>query len=109
MKVKISYSVGLDEVPDKARQILYEAKSDLITASEGLTDIAPLDLYGESYEKYKESVDLVRRRLFIADAKLQDMLLILDDWKRASLALEIEKLGPPVPPEQGEEGVKDSE
>tara|TARA_Y100000593_G_scaffold19489_1_gene39013 strand:+ start:1400 stop:1726 length:327 start_codon:yes stop_codon:yes gene_type:complete len=93
MKVKISYSVDLDEVPDKAKQLLYDVKQNLLLSSEMVPEFEGTDLHGDKYLKFKETIDKTRRKLFIVDSKLEDVVTILDDWKRASLALEIESLG----------------
>lgn len=92
MRVKISYSVELEEIPDKARQLLYDVQKSLLSSSECIPDFEERDLYGDRYDSFKESVDKIRRKLFVADSKLQDIMTILDDWKKASLALEVEKL-----------------
>ena len=106
MRVKISYSVGLDEIPDKARQLLYDVQKGLLSSSEVVPEFEEKDLYGDKYDAFKESIDKLRRKLFVADSKLEDILTILDDWKRASLALEVEKIGLPELPGEGVENVE---
>ena len=109
MRVKISYSVGLDEIPDKARQLLYDVQKGLLSSSEVVPEFEEKDLYGDKYDAFKESIDKLRRKLFVADSKLEDILTILDDWKRASLALEVEKIGLPELPGEGVENVESSD
>jgi len=106
LRVKISYSVGLDEIPDKARQLLYDVQKGLLSSSEVVPEFEEKDLYGDKYDAFKESIDKLRRKLFVADSKLEDILTILDDWKRASLALEVEKIGLPELPGEGVENVE---
>ena len=109
MRVKISYSVGLDEIPDKARQLLYDVQKGLLSSSEIVPEFEEKDLYGDKYDAFKESIDKLRRKLFVADSKLEDILTILDDWKRASLALEVEKIGLPELSGEGVENVESSD
>ena len=109
MRVKISYSVGLDEIPDKARQLLYDVQKGLLSSSEVVPEFEEKDLYGDRYDAFKESIDKLRRKLFVADSKLEDIVTILDDWKRASLALEVEKVGLPELPGGGVENVESSD
>jgi hypothetical protein len=109
LRVKISYSVGLDEIPDKARQLLYDVQKGLLSSSEIVPEFEEKDLYGDRYDVFKESIDKLRRKLFAADSKLEDITTILDDWKRASLALEVEKVGLPELPGRGVENVESSD
>jgi hypothetical protein len=109
MKVKISYSVALDEVPSRAKYILHEVEKTLLEACHEIPDITQQNLYGEEYIKFKILVDKIRKKLFIADAKMEDVLLILDDWKRATLALEVESLNSVAGNQVGVKNDKDDE
>jgi len=92
MKVKISYSVDLEEVPDRAKCLLYEIEKELSEASDNVPGFTRQDLYGDEYTKFKTLIDKVRKKLFIVDSKMEDVMLILDDWKKAKLAMEVETM-----------------
>jgi hypothetical protein len=109
LRVKISYSVALDEIPDKARQLLYDVEKSLLSSSECIPEFEERDLYGDRYGAFKDKIDKTRRKLFVADSKLQDIVTILDDWKRASLALEVEKFESPAMAAEGVENVEISD
>jgi hypothetical protein len=109
MKVKISYSVDIEEIPEKVHCLLDEVKKELTRLSDRIPAVAKANLHGEQYVELKQEIDQIRKKLFIADSKLEDSLLILDDWKRATLALEVENMTPPNKPKGAEKNVENSE
>ena len=69
MRVKMSYTVELDEVPEKLTEFLKECSGDLVNASE---DLYQMDLESHGNISVLGEIDRVRQALAKIDDRLQD-------------------------------------
>ena len=69
MRVKMSYTVELDEVPEKLTELLKECSGDLVNASE---DLYQMDLESQGNISVLGEIDRVRQMLAKIDDRLQD-------------------------------------
>jgi len=81
MRVKLSYTVELEEVPKKLKEILEEAVHDLASSSSDLMD-AKLDL---APMEFLSRVDSVRSKLALVDSRLADCYLAYAGYHRMML------------------------
>ena len=101
--------MDIEEIPEKVHCILEEVKKELTHLSGRIPAVVSTNLHGEQYVELRQEIDQVRKKLFIADSKLEDSLLILDDWKRVTLALEVERTTLINEPKEAEKNVENSE
>jgi hypothetical protein len=80
MKVKVSYTVDFDDVPDLAEEILSSVKHELSDC------ISKLELNPNNFEKMITDFELVRDRLDITMSQVQDVLHITAGWLQANEA-----------------------
>ena len=92
MKVKINYSVDLEEIPSKVREILSDVSAQLAFLSNSIPYEPELKKTKESISDLAEKIDKIRRKLFILDSQLEDMVVVSDEWYQTSIALETKKL-----------------
>ena len=79
MRVKIAYTVELEEVEREVSEIMCRAASDLDFAYQEVTGIqADLDTKTGDLESKLASIDTIRRKMAMADQILEDCSLILD-------------------------------
>jgi len=102
MKVKISYSVELEEIPDKVRDLLKSVSSELEYVASSIPSDVVIDMTVESVADFAEKIDKVRQKLFILDSKLEDAATIAGDWYQTSVSIEAKKLGLDQPQAEAE-------
>ena len=106
MQIKINYTVDIEKVPSRAQKLLDEASEELVHLSSELPAVESLNLDEVSLREVHSSIDKVRRKMFILDSRFADVLTILEDWRKTSLILEVQKLSAseaPSPKEDKEE------
>lgn len=114
MKVKISYSVDIEEIPGRVQKLINDLSMELSAIASSLpNNIEKIDFRSDVVKDVYEKIDTARRKLFILDSRLGDSLIILDDWRSTMVALEAAKINSAmaqeVPHEEAEEGVEDVE
>ena len=78
MRVKITYTVGIEEVPKEVAEIMTRATNDLDEAYQEVVKIqTELDNETGQVDDHLKSIDLARRKMFAADQTLQDCQAIL--------------------------------
>ena len=77
MKVKVSYTVDLEEVPKIVTDLLSECGKMMTTDSEKLT-FCP-----HKFVDMTENIARVRQNLQLVDSKLEDVLNITSGWLQA--------------------------
>ena len=92
MKVKINYSIDLEDIPAKVREILNDVSTQLAFLSNSIPIEVDLDKTKESVSELADKIDKIRRKLFILDSQLEDMVVVSDEWYQTSIALETKKL-----------------
>jgi len=108
MKVKISYSVDVDEVPERVQKLVDEVSMDLSSLAALLpSNIEKVDFRSDFIKGVYEKIDSARRKLFILDARLGDSLIILDDWRTTMVAIEAAKINQASSQEPPEENVEE--
>jgi DNA repair ATPase RecN len=89
MRVKISYTVEMEEVEKEVAEIMVKATSDLdeayheVVSTQNLIDTGTGDL-----DQYLETIEIARRRMMRADQVLEDCTSILKGYKQAIKQLE---------------------
>ena len=92
MRVKISYTVEMEEVEKEVAEIMVKATNDLdeayheVVSTQNLIDTGTGDL-----EQYLETIELARKRMMRADQVLEDCSSILKGYKLAIKQLEEQK------------------
>lgn len=80
MKVKISYTVELDEVPNQVYKFLINEKMN--TISKDYDNLLSLIIESRT-EQALDEIDTFRRNLALIDQRLDDAQSILDGYMRA--------------------------
>jgi len=93
MKVKINYSVDIEEVPDKIQEILKSVATNLEYLSDSIPFEVKLNKTSESVSSFAHQVDKIRQKLFILDSQLEDTVSIAGEWYQTTITLEASKLG----------------
>jgi endonuclease III len=89
MRVKISYTVEMEEVEKEVAEIMAKATTDLdeayheVVSTQNLIDTGTGDL-----NQYLETIDLARRRMRKADQILEDCYSILEGYRQTKQRLE---------------------
>ncbi len=84
MRVKISYTVEIEEVEKEVAEIMSKASSDLDEAFHEIVSTQNLiDTQTGNLEQYLETIDLARKRMMRADQVLEDCASILQGYKQA--------------------------
>lgn len=101
MRVNISFSVDLDEVPKRVAQFVEEAGASLQEVGDSIEDILSR-IGSEDYIKSVEEVAKLRDLLASVDFKLEDCMNILDGYTKALVEMpkrerESRKSSPPTP------------
>lgn len=100
MKVSITYSVELDEIPDKVRKFLVEASESSVGVQAGLKYVISMADSGTSIDKQLDQIDKVRRQLADIDHTLLDCSEILHGYQKALVQLREPELSLPNLPEE---------
>lgn len=80
MKVKISYTVELDDVPRQVYKLLIDEKVSVI--NKDYENLLKLIIEGNT-EQALDEIDTFRRNLALIDQKMNDAQSILDGYMRA--------------------------
>lgn len=80
MKVKISYTVELDDVPRQVYKLLIDEKVSVI--NKDYENLLKLIIEGNT-EQVLDEIDTFRRNLALIDQKMNDAQSILDGYMRA--------------------------
>tara|TARA_R110002074_G_scaffold31646_1_gene88687 strand:+ start:760 stop:1062 length:303 start_codon:yes stop_codon:yes gene_type:complete len=89
MRVKIAYTVELEEVEREVSEIMCRAASDLDFAYQEVAGIqADLDTKTGDLESKLASIDAIRRKMMKADQTLEDCHAILEGYDNALKQLE---------------------
>jgi hypothetical protein len=87
MRVKLQYSVELDEVPKETRRLFSRANGEIRDAGDHMDDIFAFIESGTDYENILDSIKSARLRLAEADFRLGDAEAILQGYMQAKYAL----------------------
>jgi endonuclease III len=89
MRVKISYTVELEEVEKEVAEIMAKAAEKLDHAYHEISGLqALMDTQTGDVEQSIQSIDFVRKQMMKADQVLDDCHLILQGYKQALKQLE---------------------
>ena len=86
MRVKLQYSVELDEVPKETRRLISRANGEIRDAGDHMDDIFVFIDSGTDYENMLDSIDQARKNLAEADFRLGDAEAILNGYLQAKHA-----------------------
>ena len=86
MRVKLQYSVELDEVPGETRGLFSRANEEIRDASDHVDDIFIAIDSGTDYENILDSIKSARLSLAEADFRLGDSEAILNGYLQAKHA-----------------------
>ena len=86
MRVKMQYSVELDEVPKETRRLFSRANEEIRDASDHVDDIFIAIDSGTDYENILDSIKSARLSLAEADFRLGDAEAILNGYLQAKHA-----------------------
>jgi len=96
MRVKMQYSVDLEEIPTETRPLLSRANSEIRDAGDHMDDVFALMDTGTDYANIVDSIEEARKNLAEADFRLGDAQAILTGYLRA-------KHAPPQQPDMSQE------
>jgi len=85
MRVKISYTVDLEEVPEKTSKLISQSGKDLRNISEELEDLSVSLVMDKETIKIIKRVDDLRQELYKIDSLLEDTSSILIGYGKALL------------------------
>jgi len=83
MKVKISYTVDLDDVPDTLEDLMSAVKQNLSDCA------AKLKFNHNNFEKMVSDHEDILVKLDLASSQVQDVLYIASGWQRANQDVEL--------------------
>jgi hypothetical protein len=86
MRVKMQYTVNLDEVPKETRRLFSRANGEIHDAGDHMDDIFVFIDSGTDYENILDSIKSARLRLAEADFRLGDAEAILQGYMQAKYA-----------------------
>ena len=86
MRVKMQYTVNLDEVPKETRRLFSRANEEIRDAGDHMDDIFVFIDSGTDYENMLDSIDQARKNLAEADFRLGDAEAILSGYLQAKHA-----------------------
>ena len=86
MRVKLQYSVELDEVPKETRRLFSRANGEIMSAGNNMDDIFIAIDSGTDYENILDSIKSARMSLTEADFRLGDAEAILNGYLQAKHA-----------------------
>ena len=100
MKVSISYSVDLDEVPGKVREFLVQASESSVGIQAGLKYLISMADGNISIDEQLSQIDKVRRQMADIDNTLHDCSEILHGYEKALVQLREPQMPVPTIPEE---------
>ena len=83
MRVKMQYTVNLDEVPKETRRLFSRANGEIRDAGDHMDDIFVFIDSGTDYENMLDSIDQARKNLTEADFRLGVAEAILHGYMQA--------------------------
>jgi len=83
MRVKLQYSVELEEVPSEARPLFSRANAEIQDAGDHMDDIFIAADSGSDYDNVLDSIEQARKNLSEADFRLADAEAILRGYLQA--------------------------
>jgi small-conductance mechanosensitive channel len=83
MRVKLQYSVELEEVPSEARPLFSRANAEIQDAGDHMCDIFIAVDSGSDYDNVLDSIEQARKNLSEADFRLGDAEAILRGYLQA--------------------------
>jgi hypothetical protein len=86
MRVKMQYSVELEEVPKETRRLFSRANSEIRDAGDHMDDIFAITDSSTDYENMLDSIRSARLNLTEADFRLGDAEAILNGYLQAKHA-----------------------
>ena len=87
MKVNITYSVELEEIPDKVREFLVKASESSVGIQAGLKYVISMADSGTSIDEQLTQIDKIRRQMADIDHTLLDCSEILHGYQKALVQL----------------------
>ena len=106
MRVKMQYSVELEEVPREARPLLSRANKEIHDAENHMDDVFVFFDTGTDYANIIDSIDQARKNLAEADFRLGDVQAILAGYlqaKHSPTQEQLEALKDSLPDVDGEQ------
>ena len=86
MRVKMQYSVDLEDIPAETRPLLSRANGEIRDAGDHLDDIFSFFESGTDYDNMIDSIEQARKNLAEADFRLGDAQAILKGYMQAKHA-----------------------
>ncbi len=92
MRVKISYTVEIEQVEEEVSEIMSRASTDLDEAYHSIVSTQnSLATKTGDIDEHIEAIDLARKRMMRADQTLEDCASILQGYKIAKNTIEEQK------------------
>ena len=85
MKVKISYSVDIDNIPNQVIGILQNAAADLDSISDKFQNIIEKARTTREYLKILDELDELRKEMYQVDQQLEDSYDIVGGYQRVRM------------------------
>ena len=85
MKVKISYSVDIDDIPDSVIKILQEASANIDEVSKKFRDVIDKAGSTREYLKVLDEIDLIRKEMYQVDSQLEECYDIVGGYQRVRI------------------------
>ena len=93
MRVNVTYSIELEEVPNKVSEILVEAYPKLVKLQDQIQEVdTSLKAGHTSIEDELNKIDKIRRELANVDFKMMDCAEILHGYQSAQVKLREQKM-----------------
>jgi len=86
MRVKMQYSVDLEEIPKETRPLISRANGEIRDAGDHLDDVFSFFEVGTDYDNMIDSIEQARKSLAEADFRLGDAQAILKGYMQAKHA-----------------------
>ena len=86
MKVKITKTIGIEQIPSESRRMIDRLKNDLLyRLPDKMSQVVlhSLSNQGEDFFKTIELIDAFRRELAVLDESLQEVQNILEGYRQA--------------------------
>ena len=93
-RVKLAYTVELEEIPEKVKEFLEQSVHGLATASSDLMDVTVIEHVDITLGK----IDNIRQRLALVDSRLEDCYVALVGYNHAKMNEHLPPQESPVQP-----------